>query len=227
MREHNFSVNNFLGHGIKITYEDPVSIKGMHLMTSTKVGRFTYFRGGRIGSLSSIGRFCSVAPDVVIGEGNHPTDWLSTHPFQFGVSGIFGDHEEIKNLNYKIERSTELIKSAPYIGNDVWIGARVTVLRGVHIGDGAIIGTGSVVNRDVEPYEIVAGVPIRHIRYRFDLEIVKKLLSLKWWNYEISGMNGVRFDNIGSAISEIERRIEVGSLKRYEGKSLYYSTANA
>lgn len=80
--------------------------------------------------------------------------------------------------------NSPLRKNIPVvIGNDVWIGANVSILPGVHIGDGAVLAAGAVVNKDVEPYEIVGGVPAKHIKYRFDAEQRKILLSVKWWEW--------------------------------------------
>ena len=71
------------------------------------------------------------------------------------------------------------------IGNDVWIGANVIILPGVTISDGAIIAAGAVVNKDVKPFEIVGGVPAKTIKYRFDEDIINKLLKIKWWNWSL------------------------------------------
>ena len=72
------------------------------------------------------------------------------------------------------------------VGNDVWIGQGVAVARkpGLVIGDGAVIGSGAVVTSSIPPYAIVAGVPARVIKYRFSDEIIKRLLSLKWWDWD-------------------------------------------
>lgn len=70
------------------------------------------------------------------------------------------------------------------VGNDVWIGQNVTVMPGVHIGDGAIIGANSLVSKDVPPYCIVGGNPCRKIRPRFDKELTEYLLNLKWWDWD-------------------------------------------
>jgi virginiamycin A acetyltransferase len=75
----------------------------------------------------------------------------------------------------------EMIK----VGNDVWIGQGVSVVRkpGLEIGDGAVIGSGAVVTKSIPPYAIAAGVPARVIGYRFDENITKRLLALKWWDW--------------------------------------------
>jgi virginiamycin A acetyltransferase len=77
------------------------------------------------------------------------------------------------------------LKGNTIIGNDVWIGQNSVILPGVKIGDGAIIGMGSVVGSDVEPYTIVAGNPARMIRKRFDEELTELMLKLKWWNLPV------------------------------------------
>lgn len=68
---------------------------------------------------------------------------------------------------------------------DVWMGNSATIMPGVQIGDGAIIATNSVVTKNIEPYTIVGGNPAKLIRNRFDEEITRALLKLKWWNWPI------------------------------------------
>ncbi len=80
-------------------------------------------------------------------------------------------------------------KGDTVIGNDVWIGQNSTILPGVKIGDGAIIGTKSVVGSDVEPYSIVAGNPAKIIRKRFDDELIELMLKFKWWDLPIEEIN--------------------------------------
>ena len=71
------------------------------------------------------------------------------------------------------------------IGNDVWIGYEAVIMAGVHIGNGAIIAARAVVTKDVPPYTIVGGVPARPIRKRFDEEVIRKLETLKWWDWSV------------------------------------------
>jgi len=83
------------------------------------------------------------------------------------------------------------------IGNDVWIGAGATLLGkggGLTIGDGAIVGAGSVVTKDVPPYAIVGGNPARIIRYRFDEAIIRRLLALKWWDWPVERIMAAKED---------------------------------
>ena len=72
----------------------------------------------------------------------------------------------------------------PIIGNDVWIGLNVIIMRGVVIGDGAVVAAGSIVTSNVEPYSIVAGIPAKHIRFRFSDYQIRKLKEIKWWDWE-------------------------------------------
>lgn len=90
----------------------------------------------------------------------------------------------------------------------------MVIFRGVTIGNGAIIAAGAVVRSDVEPYSIVGGLPAKHLKYRFDsAEIRQRLLESEWWNYSLSSLQGIPFDNIEQALSELDKRRERGELK--------------
>lgn len=140
---------------------------------------------------TSIGKFCSIANDVMIGLGSHPTDLFSTSPLFYRKRNTFNLDIIVKNLNFK--EYTETI-----IENDVWIGARVTVLDGVKIHNGAIVAAGALVTSDVPPYAIVGGVPAKVIKYRFKKSKIEFLLKSKWWNKEINEIkeNMNRFNQI-------------------------------
>ena len=205
--------------GVKLAFEAPVSIEGgLELLCNTKVGAFTYFVSGRIRGLRVIGRYCSVANDVKIGEINHPIDWLSTSSFQYNPKRFGWYSDDISKIAEPCTaKMKNYIKPSVTIGHDVWIGAGVQIMRGVKIGSGAIIGAGSIVTKDVRPYEIVGGVPAARIRFRFSQPIIEKLLSLAWWQYHPEDLEGVDFSNIESAISEIERRRDAGKIQPWEG----------
>lgn len=118
-----------------------------------------------------IGKFCSIASNVVFQEYNHNLNSASTY---FVNQNIFGG-----NMADDINSSGSIT-----IGNDVWIGAQSIILSGVTIGDGAVIGANSVVTSDVAPYSISAGSPAREIRPRFSEEIIQKLKALNWWDWD-------------------------------------------
>lgn len=120
-----------------------------------------------------IGKFCSVGPYCAIGGASHPIDFVSTSPvFLEGRNAL---KKNFANLPYEPYKET-------VIGNDVWIGGHCCIRSGVKIGDGAVIGMGSVLLHDVGTYEIWAGNPARMIRKRFDDEMIEKLESICWWD---------------------------------------------
>lgn len=131
----------------------------------TSVGRYTKIQK------ADIGAYCSISWDVTIGALSHPIDRVSGHAFTFRKSFGIVDKDLVKNDLRTI------------VGNDVWIGCGVIIRSGVRIGDGAVIGAGAVVLKDVEPYEVVVGVPARRIRYRYEDDIVKRLRNIKWWEF--------------------------------------------
>lgn len=168
---------------------------GAQIVNST-VGRYTYIFGSSVVG-TDVGAFCSIAAGTTIGGGKHPTDWVSTSP-------VFYRGKNVLKKNFSQNKFEEYTKTT--IGNDVWIGSKCLIKGGVNIGDGAIIGMGSVVTHDVPPYEIWAGNPARFIRKRFDDETCQKLLELKWWSLcdeEIEKL-GEMFNNPFKLISYFE-----------------------
>ena len=147
---------------------------------------------------SEIGKFCSIASHVFIGPTSHPLDKISTHPFLFFKNvGNLIDEDEQKVVD---KREGTLTK----IGNDVWIGQGATIMPGITIGDGAIVGARSVVTKDVEPYSIVMGLPAKRTMYRFDKEIVDRLTTIEWWNWNRSKIkeNIKEFSNIEAFVNK-------------------------
>ncbi|MEM9824657.1 MAG: CatB-related O-acetyltransferase [Bacteroidota bacterium] len=124
-----------------------------------------------------IGKFCMIASDVtfIMNGANHLNDSITTFPF-----AIFGGA-----WANAMDDKTYPNKGNTIIGNDVWIGFGATIMPGVVIGDGAIIGTKAVVTKNVEPYSIVGGNPAKLIRKRFSEKAIQKLLELKWWDWPI------------------------------------------
>ena len=134
-----------------------------------------------------IGKFCSIGEYVTVYlGGNHKSDWISTYPFH--VQNIHNNtFNKFKNENNEYPQTNGDV----IIGNDVWIGEHVTIMSGIKIGDGAIIATNSHVVKDVEPYSIIGGNPAKFIKYRFDKNIIDKLLELKWWDLDDDIINNL------------------------------------
>ena len=147
------------------------------------VGRFTYgnplFMRFRSSEPAQIGSFCSIADGVTfIMGGNHFQERDTTYPLNL----IF----ENDDLPWHEES-----KGPIRVGNDVWIGFGTTILSGVTIGDGAIIGAKSVVVKDVPPYALVCGNPAKLIRYRFTEDRIRELLTLKWWDMDLTDIQEI------------------------------------
>lgn len=135
----------------------------------TTLGKNNYLVGD-----VTIGRYCQIGASVAFHSSDHPVQHLSTY------------------INSKLfeGRLSQLKKLDPIlVGNDVWVGHGAVILSGVNIGDGAIIGAGSVVTKDVPPYSIVVGNPARILKYRFENKIIQELLELKWWDLPPEKLN--------------------------------------
>lgn len=146
-----------------------------------------------------VGRYCSIGNNVRVVKGNHPTSsFVSTHPAFFSKKLQAGFTYVDSTLFPEFIYSDEVKKTIVCIGHDVWIGDNALIMQGISIGNGAIIAAGAVVTKDVPPYAIVAGVPARVIRYRFNEEQRKKLDQICWWNRPESWIkqNAQRFRNI-------------------------------
>lgn len=140
-----------------------------------KIGKYSYIGNNSFVSDTDIGSFTSISTDCYIGGTSHPTDWVSTSP-------VFHKWENIMKKNFA-RNEFEIFKRTT-IGNDVWIGNRVMIKAGVKIADGAVIGMGSIVTKDIGPYEIWAGNPARMIRKRFEDETIDALEKMKWWEWD-------------------------------------------
>jgi virginiamycin A acetyltransferase len=130
-----------------------------------------------IGDRLVIGRFCAIAAGAtfVMNGANHPMRGLSTYPF-----GIFPGWES----TFDLDAAKDAVRGDTVVGNDVWVGYGATILPGVKIGDGAIIGAQAVVASDVPAYGIALGNPARTVRRRFDDPTVDRLLAVAWWNWD-------------------------------------------
>ena len=151
---------------------------------------------------ATIGSFCSFGSRVAINPLNHPLDWLSIHEFQYHQHSFDWD-EEYRSVS-KMPHCAPQNNPPVTIGNDVWISHNATIMEGIKIGDGAAVGAGAVVTKDVPPFAVVVGIPAQVKRYRFKDLVIERLLDLKWWELSLNDIRNVSFNNIEAALAEIE-----------------------
>lgn len=193
----------------RCSFGDNVYIGAYTKLSRTTMGRFNYF--GRHGSLCDVqmGSFCSIGPHVTIGLGKHPLgNNVSTSPAFYSKRTPFArtfrtDENEVEHIPV-------------HIGNDVWIGLNAIICDGVNIGDGAVVGAGSVVTQNVPDYAIVGGVPAKIIRYRFGEQTIDELRKMKWWEKDNEWLlkNGPFFNDAEKLISAVKEPKKYDSSKQ-------------
>ena len=162
------------GTDVRDSSVDPSSkIEPGSKLVSCTVGRHSFCGYDCTFLNTDIGAFCSIAGGVIAGGATHPIPYLSTSP-------VFLSHKDSVKAKFAAHDYNPVYRTR--IGNDVWIGERALIKAGVSIGDGAVIGMGAVVTKDVPPYAIVGGNPARLIRMRFSDPVIDGLLRLKWWD---------------------------------------------
>ncbi len=147
-----------------------------------------------------IGNYCQIAHDTVFEIGqNHIFSGVSPYPFDqvLGEENVFAHRAPVN-------------KQQLVIGHDVWIGSGVRIIKAVKIGNGAIVGSGSVVTKDVPPYAIVGGNPAKIIRYRFSPEIIEALDKIKWWYWPLAKVKANRqyMENVEEFIARFVDKLE-------------------
>jgi len=147
-------------------------------LSETVLGAYSYIVTDSSAAFTTIGKFCSIARDVRINPGNHPTWRAAQHHFSYrAISYDLGDTDDDEFFDWRRSHHVTL-------GHDVWIGHGATLLAGVSVGTGAVVGAGAVDSKDVAPFTIVAGVPSRPLRERFPKAVQDGLLQLAWWDWE-------------------------------------------
>ncbi len=136
------------------------------ITADSQIGEYTYVGYQCVITKATIGRYCSIGDHVTIGPGEHSLTSISTSHF-IGMNDY------------------AMLTSKPCsIGNDVWIGTDAIILRGIEIGDGAVIGANSVVTKNIPPFAIAVGSPARIIKYRFNEDVQKKISEIRWWDLD-------------------------------------------
>jgi virginiamycin A acetyltransferase len=149
-----------------------------------EIGMYSYggcFEAAHIMAKTKIGRYCSFGGGVYRFNTNHSMEFMSTHPFFY-------------SSNFEYVQKELVHRSELVIGNDVWVGQNAILLPSVkRIGDGAVIGAGAVVTKDVPDFAIVVGNPARVIKYRFSKETQLKIKASKWWDKDIRDLDLDKF----------------------------------
>lgn len=145
-------------------------------IVNCSIDDFSYINSNSKIKNTTIGKFCSIGPNVQVILGKHPSVFVSTHPI------FYANNKPFKTFSDKtyIEEYDHVI-----IGHDVWIAEGVLIPGGVTIGNGAIVTARSVVTKNVEPYSIVGGIPAKHIKFRFDKNTMETINNSEWWNWNI------------------------------------------
>ncbi len=152
--------------------DENVRLERNNQIVYSNIGRYSYTGVNTVIKNSTIGKFNSISWNVSIGGNTHDLNHITTHSFLVYPKWNMGGNSNWSSASEKCE--TE---------NDVWIGSGATILRGVKVGNGAVIGAGSVVTKDVPPYAIVVGNPGRVLRLRCKEEWIERLENLKWWDF--------------------------------------------
>lgn len=177
----------------------------------TNLGAFSYSNTEDLKMWIETGRYCSIAVGLRMMGGQHPTDWISTHPlgYKWPLTREFGHGRPPL-------RPFDTGKDWVRLGHDVWIGQDVLVKPGVTIGNGAIVAAGSVVVKDVPDYAIVGGTPARTIRMRFDDVLIERMLNLRWWQYSWFDFGNLDVRDPNKFLDGMEQKIEAGALRPFE-----------
>ena len=147
------------------------------LVSECSFGDYSYIVADADIIYATVGKFCSIAAHTRINPGNHPLERVALNHFTYRSSAYGLGPDDADFFQWRRDHHVTL-------GNDVWIGHGAILLPGVSVGNGAAIGAGAVVSKDVPPYAIVVGVPGRVLRHRFTPEIIAALERIAWWDWE-------------------------------------------
>lgn len=164
-------LTSLVGSGVQLGKKVRLG-RQVEVTSRVSIGDHSYVNDGTRIGIARVGRFCSIAYHCSIGLHEHPLGLVSTSPRLYGADNVLGQPAAHVDLH-----------SPTVIGDDVWIGSNAVIKQGVEIGTGAVVAAGAVVTKDVPPYAIVAGVPAKLQRMRFEPEVVAGLLASRWWEW--------------------------------------------
>jgi acetyltransferase-like isoleucine patch superfamily enzyme len=202
--------------GSRFLVEPPVRVLGRLLIRSdTRVGCFTEFGQHVELQAADVGRFSEIGNNSTVGATGHPLTWMGVSAFQYkkatwGWHPAAADSTVVDPEAGGRQSFRSVGPDRAWIGNDVWLGAGVVVLRGVTIGDGCIVAANAVVTKDLPPYTICGGLPAKVIKKRLPDEIRDELLDLRWWRFSPNQLAGVPFDDPAAAVGVLRPRIDAG-----------------
>jgi acetyltransferase-like isoleucine patch superfamily enzyme len=214
----NSEVHFGVGRHARVEMETPCELRPGRYDVG-RIGAFSYLGGGAtiVRNVSSIGRYCAIAPNLQAGTTEHRPSVLSSHPLFEGNWA-----RKWKAVDDYYQRNGELIDAAKkehdrdcgsgrgkiVIGNNVWVGEGVFIRAGVRIGDGAIIAARSVVSADVPDFAVVGGVPAKVIKMRHDEPTLEMVRGLNWWDYDLSVLDGLNLSDVASSARELRSRLK-------------------
>ena len=188
----------------QLLLEEGVMLRHVHIelpesSVPLRMGACSYIRSdSTVRWLAEVGRYSSIGRGVTLGEArrNHPLDWVST---SLAVS-----------QNYQAQHTHARI------GHDVWIGHDAVIMEGVTIGHGAVVARNAVVTKDVAPYEIVGGNPVRAIRLRFNEAQREALLASQWWNLDLAALRALPCDNVDAFLAAVGQVTKKAQFRQIE-----------
>lgn len=159
--------------------------KSVFINECAQIGNYNYFGPYSMINNAIIGNYCSIAPNVKIGQGVHSIEYITTYQ---KISS--------KAIGHSLDKKPSVI------GNDVWCGANVVIMQGVNIGDGAVIGANAVVTHDIPDYAVAVGVPAKVIKFRFSSEKIEAIKNSNWYKYDLN--------DVFEIIKSLDKTINLG-----------------
>jgi len=180
-------------------------IKERVAFSDSQLGDYSYVERQAEVIYAKIGKFCCIAANARINALEHPLERVSQHKMTYRANEYFLGAK--LDSEFRARRQGRLVET----GNDVWIGHGAIIKPGVKIGHGAAVAAGAIVTRDVPAYAIVAGVPARFLRWRFEPKVSARIIALAWWDWE--------HDRLAAAVEDMRLLSADAFVEKYEAKA--------